>query len=70
MATIRLDVTGMTCGHCKQRVEDALNDVPGVYNVFVDLAGNAAEVDGDDTVTREALIEAVKSAGYEAQAAG
>ncbi len=66
MATIRLSVTGMTCGHCKQRVEQALKGVSGVYGVFVDLAGNSAEADCDDTVSDQALFDAVKSAGYEA----
>lgn len=69
MATIRLSVTGMTCSHCKQRVEEALKGVSGVFGVFVDLAGNSAEVDCDDTVEHEALVAAVRSAGYEARSA-
>ncbi len=70
MASVRLNVSGMTCDHCKGKVEQALNGVSGVYGVFVDLADGSAEVDFDDgKVTSAALVEAVKGAGYEAQLA-
>ncbi len=70
MASVRLNVSGMTCDHCKGKVEQALNGVSGVYGVFVDLADGSAEVDFDDgKVTSEALVETVKGAGYEAQLA-
>lgn len=59
----------MTCDHCRKRVEDSLNGVKGVHGAFVDLAAESAEVDYDaDSVAPEALIEAVKSAGYQAKA--
>lgn len=58
----------MTCDHCKGKVEQALNGLPGVYGVFVDLASGSAEVDYDDgKVKSEALVEAVTRSGYEAQ---
>ncbi len=70
MASVRLNVSGMTCDHCKGKVEQALNGVSGVYGVFVDLADGSVEVDFDDgKVTSEALVEAVKGARYEAQLA-
>ena len=68
MASLHLNVSGMTCDHCRKRVEDALNGVEGVYGVFVDLAGASAEVDYDaDSVGTPALIAAVESAGYQAE---
>ncbi len=68
MASIRLAVTGMTCGHCVAKVEEALKGVDGVWGVFVDLDGGAAEVDFDDSRARpESLVEVVKAAGYDAQ---
>ncbi len=68
MASLQLSVSGMTCNHCKAKVEQALNGVPGVYGVFVDLDGGSAEIDFDDkAVTANTLIEAVKVAGYQAQ---
>ncbi len=71
MASIQLQVSGMTCAHCRGRVETALKQVAGVYSVFVDLDEGSAEVDFDAAaVTPEALVVAVKSAGYDAAPAG
>jgi len=68
VASLQLSVSGMTCNHCTAKVEQALNGVPGVYGVFVDLDGGSAEVDFDDkAVAAETLIEAVRAAGYQAQ---
>ena len=67
MASIQLKVSGMTCDHCRGRVETALQQVAGVYSVSVDLGEGSAEVDFDATaVTLEVLLGAVKAVGYEA----
>jgi len=62
---IHLKVDGMTCMHCVGAVEKALAEVPGVEEVVdVSLQAGSATVKGKaDT---EALIAAVKAAGYEA----
>ena len=65
MAGAQLKITGMTCGHCQQTVEDALKNVKGVYAVFVDLQGMMAEVDFDDSRSSLGdLTAAVERAGY------
>jgi copper chaperone CopZ len=70
VASLSLTVTGMTCDHCKSKVEKALKDVTGVYGAFVDLAEGMAEVDFDDQkVEPQALIDAVTASGYEARVA-
>lgn len=71
MATLKLRVTGMTCGHCQTKVQKALTDTAGVYSAIVDLRGGAAEVDfDDDSVTTAQLVAAVEHAGYGAKLAG
>ncbi|OLB15667.1 MAG: hypothetical protein AUH07_02540 [Gemmatimonadetes bacterium 13_2_20CM_70_9] len=71
MATLKLRVTGMTCGHCQMKVEKALQGASGVYSAIVDLATGEAEVDfNDDTATSEQLVRAVETAGYGARIAG
>ena len=71
MASARLDVKGMTCDHCRSRVEGAVKAVAGVFGVYVDLTDAYAEVDFDDGKTDVgALVEAIRSAGYEAEASG
>jgi copper chaperone CopZ len=71
MATAKLRVTGMTCGHCQMKVEQALKGVNGVYTAIVDLKDGEAEVDfDDDAVTSAQLIAAVQKAGYGAKLGG
>jgi copper chaperone CopZ len=71
MATAKLWVGGMTCGHCRGKVERALQSIPGVYSAVVDLQDGEAEVDfNDDAVTTEQLISAITHAGYQARLAG
>ncbi|QLD85291.1 heavy-metal-associated domain-containing protein [Natronomonas halophila] len=60
--TTTISVEGMTCGHCEQTVEEALQNVPGVTDATADQEDDQVEVDGDaDTAT---LVEAVEDAGY------
>jgi len=59
-----IQVSGMSCMHCKMRVEKALKNVPGVTNATVDLAKNNAVVEIDANVQDLALKNAVKEAGY------
>ncbi len=67
MGKLTLRITGMTCGHCQQSVEKALEKVPGVYSAVVDLRDATAEVDyDDDTATLDELTRAVEKAGYAA----
>jgi len=71
MASAKLSVSGMTCDHCRTKVERALRGVPGVYSAVVDLADGEAEVDfDDDALTAAQLIAAVEGAGYGAKLAG
>ena len=65
MVTTTLRISGMTCNHCVRHVGDALRAVPGVTKVDVTLPG-AAEVVHDDSASLAQLVEAVRSAGYDA----
>ncbi|MFD1687504.1 heavy-metal-associated domain-containing protein [Halobellus litoreus] len=64
--TTTITVEGMSCGHCEQTVEEALEEVSGVTAVTVDRESEQASVDGEAEVT--ALVEAVEDAGYNAHA--
>jgi copper chaperone len=65
---IELNVTGMTCGHCKAAVETALKAVAGVTGVTVDLSSGKASVSGAN-LELAALTSAVAEEGYSASAA-
>ena len=65
--TINLNLVGMTCASCVGRVEKALAKLPGVLSATVNLATErAAVLVVTGAVSAEALIEAVKRAGYDA----
>jgi copper chaperone len=71
MATVKLRVTGMTCGHCQAKVERALQQARGVYSAIVELDTAEADIDfDDDSTTTEQLVAAVTQAGYGAKVAG
>jgi Cu+-exporting ATPase len=57
----------MTCASCQHHVETALRATPGVSAARVDLMANRATVEFDPKVARpELLIQAIRSAGYDA----
>lgn len=65
MTTRKVDIEGMSCGHCVKWVTDALMGVEGVTDAQVSLESRNAIVEMDETVaTDEALTEAVRRVGY------
>jgi Cu+-exporting ATPase len=63
--TVRLDVDGMTCASCVNRIERKLGKLPGV-SASVNLALEQATVAAPDDVTDQQLIDTVAGAGYTA----
>ena len=63
----RLRVEGMKCHKCAGRVRGALEAVPGVESVVVDLEGKQATVHLSDSVPDEVLVGAVIEKGFEAE---
>ncbi|NMY04274.1 copper-translocating P-type ATPase [Pseudomonas sp. WS 5059] len=64
--TFDLPISGMTCASCVGRVERALNKVPGVQSVSVNLANERAHVEVAGQMDAAVLIAAVEKAGYTA----
>ncbi|AZZ95111.1 heavy metal translocating P-type ATPase [Hahella sp. KA22] len=59
---IQLNITGAKCAACVSKIEQALQNVPGVASAAMNFADRTAAVEGDaDT---DALIQAVEQAGY------
>ena len=64
-ATVELPITGMTCASCVRNVERAINKVPGILEVNVNLATERASVHYiPGTVHRADIIKAVENSGY------
>ncbi len=62
---IVLDVEGMTCASCVNRIERYLRRTDGVLDATVNLATERATIRVDASVGRGALVRAVEAAGYE-----
>ncbi|WP_145577106.1 copper-exporting P-type ATPase CopA [Yersinia alsatica] len=63
--SVQLLLTGMSCASCVSKVQNALESVDGVEVARVNLAERSALVTGHPS--NEALIAAVKNAGYGAE---
>jgi P-type Cu+ transporter len=69
VATVILQIEGMTCSSCARGLEGTFNNEPGVVEAAVNLASEKATVKYNRAITnRAALIELVKSAGYDVAA--
>ena len=61
-----LNVPGVSCNHCKMAIERAVNALPGVGAVSVDVGAKSVTVDFDtDDVSLETIEGAVAEEGYE-----
>ena len=63
---VRLELDGMTCASCVNRIERKLNKLDGV-EASVNFATEQATVRYDATVTVDELVGAVEAAGYRAR---
>lgn len=65
MDKLLINISGMMCDHCRQRVEKAIKTVPGVSEVEVDLRRGTALVAGRDLIPID-IMAALSAAGYTA----
>ncbi len=56
-------IEGMSCIHCKMKVEKALKGVSGVISVQVELAGKKGIVEGFPE--EQTMVKAVEDTGFE-----
>ncbi len=62
---ITVPIEGMTCGGCSSSVDRILRKLSGVVDVDVQLSpGQATVVVQEASVSREAIVAAVQTAGF------
>ena len=61
MATV--SIKGMSCQHCVASTQKALEEIPGVSNVVVNLEKGEASYEGN--VAPEVVQEAITKIGFE-----
>lgn len=59
-------INGMGCQHCVNRITEALSAVESVEVLEVSLENKSATVNAADSVSDEALMNAVNEEGFEA----
>lgn len=60
-----MNIEGMSCSHCENRVTNALMDLEGVESVVVNLSEKTATVEADERVNDDLLKETVEDLGFE-----
>jgi copper chaperone len=60
-----ITVKGMSCGHCAAAVTKALQGLPGVAEVQVDLDSGRVTFQSATPVPQADLARVIKAAGYE-----
>lgn len=66
--TVRFQVPEMSCGHCKQTIESAVQAVTGVNSVVVSLEDKLVTVDYDAQLDDKVIETAIVEAGYAVEA--
>ncbi|MBV7389310.1 copper chaperone CopZ [Enterococcus alishanensis] len=62
------NIEGMTCQHCVKNVENAVNELPGIDKVKINLKKNNGVVKFDEAqVTAAEIATKVTDAGYQTE---
>lgn len=60
------NVPGVSCGHCKNAIEQALQPLAGVQGAEVDVDSKNVDVHYDASVIdRTGVVRAIEAAGYD-----
>jgi copper chaperone len=60
-----IGIKGMSCKHCVQAVSKALQDLPGLSKVEINLETGTASLDHDDSLDITLVKDRIQKAGYE-----
>jgi len=60
----KVKIQGMTCQHCVMSVSKALNSIPGLTNVRVNLVTGEATFENTQNLSPDKIRQAVEDAGY------
>jgi len=61
-----IKISGMSCNHCVQHIENALQQSRGINRARVDLSAEKAYIEYDSSeINEETLLQVIKDSGYE-----
>ncbi|SIT88497.1 copper chaperone CopZ [Edaphobacillus lindanitolerans] len=68
MEQVKLNVEGMSCGHCVNAVEGSVGELNGVQSVNVSLSDKQVDVSFDPAAVKvEQIVDAIEDQGYDVQ---
>lgn len=62
-----IKINGMSCEHCKKRVENKLIELEGILNVNVNLDSKIATLEIEKDIDSALLKDIVEDLGYEVE---
>lgn len=65
MNEIILNVNGMVCGGCENRIKNVIKNIDGVQNVMANHNTGKVTITLNKDVKKEILIEAIEDIGFE-----
>lgn len=65
MKHIELNVDGMMCEKCENRIENSLSMIDGVKNVKASRANKRVIVDAEDNVNEDTIVSRIEDLDYE-----
>lgn len=63
MTDLRIQIDGMTCQHCVMRVKQAIESLPGIQDVTVEIGTVSISFDAS-VIQQKEIEEAIVTAGY------
>ncbi|MFB1052036.1 heavy-metal-associated domain-containing protein [Paraliobacillus sp. JSM ZJ581] len=67
MKKITLEIKGMNCGRCVNKIETALKEQHGVEEATINLKKGTADITYNETIlTLDEIIDVVNKVGYKA----
>lgn len=65
MKELRLEINGMMCGGCENRVKNALSEIDGVENVEADYTTGIVIINSEKDLDITKIKEKIMDIGYE-----
>ena len=65
MREIVLNVNGMACGGCENRIQNAIKNIEGVENVVADHNSGKVAITLNKDIEIETIKEVIEDIGYE-----
>ena len=60
-----IKIEGMSCGHCENRVKNALSGVEGIKIIRVSASEDLAEIEITEDAQLQMAVDAIEDAGYD-----